>query len=238
MYARERHLTVYLTDACRLPGWDAAAVYDGMAEILKYSGIASTEIIQCAARIINGGKVVAFPTDTVYGLGADPFNLAAVSEVFRVKGRSFNRPLPLLVNSLDHALELTHDPPRLFFDLARKYWPGPLTIIVPASSRIPLKVTSNTGNVGLRWPHAEVALALIRAAGCPLTGTSANLTDLPACRTAAEVNSQLGDALDMILDGGASGGETASTVVDLTGSRPRVVRHGKITEEELKEFFD
>lgn len=209
-----------------------------MAEIIKFDRDASSEVVERAARWIAEGKVVAFPTDTVYGLGADPFNLAAVSEVFRVKGRSFNRPLPLLVNSLDQALELTHDPPRLFFELAGKYWPGPLTIVVPASSRIPLKVTGNTGNVGLRWPRADVALSLIHAAGCPLTGTSANLTDHPACRTAEEVNSQLGAALDMILDGGPSGGETGSTVVDLTGPRLRIVRHGKITEEELKEFAD
>ncbi|MGH9350779.1 MAG: L-threonylcarbamoyladenylate synthase, partial [Terriglobia bacterium] len=125
-----------------------------MAEILKVDGASLSHTLECATRLIVSGKVVAFPTDTVYGLGADPFNLAAVSEVYRVKGRSFNRPLPLLVSSLDQATELTSDPPRLFFELAARYWPGPLTLVVPGSRLIPLKVTGNTGNVGLRWPRA------------------------------------------------------------------------------------
>lgn len=209
-----------------------------MAEILKAEGASLSEALECATKLIASGKVVAFPTDTVYGLGADPFNLAAVSEVFRVKGRSFNRPLPLLVNSFDQAIELTNDPPRLFFDLACRYWPGPLTLVVPGSRRIPLKVTGNTGNVGLRWPQAEIARSLIEAAACPLTGTSANLTDHPACMTAEEVNDQIGSSLELILDGGSTHSNTASTVVDLTGPRPRIVRHGQISEEELKEFLD
>lgn len=181
--------------------------------------------------------MVAFPTDTVYGLGADPFNLAAVTEIFRVKGRSFNRPLPLLVNSLDQAIELTNNPPRLFFDLAKQYWPGPLTLVVPASHLIPLKVTGNTGNVGLRWPRAPLAVSLITAAARPLAGTSANLSDHAACKTAQEVDRQIGKHLPLILDGGATEDDVPSTVVDLTTERPRVLRHGVVTEEELKELL-
>lgn len=209
-----------------------------MAEILKIDGATLPDALECAARLIESGKLVAFPTDTVYGLGADPFNLSAVSEVFRVKGRSFNRPLPLLVNSLDLAIELTSDPPRLFFELAEKYWPGPLTMVVPASRLVPLKVTGNTGNVGLRWPRAEFVISLITASARPLTGTSANLTDRPTCKTAAEVNDQIGESLPLILDGGPTGDHASSTVVDLSGLRPRILRYGPITEEELKEFLD
>lgn len=208
-----------------------------MAEILKVDGESLHQTLECAARLIAAGKIVAFPTDTVYGLGADPFNLAAVTEVYRVKGRSFNRPLPLLVKSLDQAMELTADPPRVFFDLAAKYWPGPLTLVVPASRLIPLKVTANTGNVGLRWPHAELAVALIRAAGRPLTGTSANLSDRGVCKTAAEVADQIGQNLPLILDGGPAGNEVASTVVDLTRPRPQIVRHGPVSEDDLKEYL-
>jgi L-threonylcarbamoyladenylate synthase len=180
---------------------------------------------------------VAFPTDTVYGLGADPFNLAAVAEVFRLKGRAFTRPLPLLVNSLDQAIDLASGPPAVFFDLAKKYWPGPLTLVVPASQSLPLKLTSNTGHVGLRWPRSPLALALITAAGRPLTGTSANRSDHGECRTAGEVNEQIGGALPLILDGGPTGDQPTSTVVDLTRSRPRIIRHGPVLEEELKEFL-
>lgn len=209
-----------------------------MAEILKVEPARLEFVLEYAIRLILAGKVVAFPTDTFYGLGADPFNLAAVSEVFRIKRRTADRPLPLLVASLDQAADLTNDPPRLFFRLAEKFWPGPLTLIVPASSRIPLKVTANTGKVGLRWPKAPFAVALVAAADRPLTGTSANLSERPACSTAAEVNKQIGDTLPLILDGGPTEGELASTVIELVGDRPRILRPGGISEDQLKEFLD
>ena len=137
----------------------AAHTVKQMAELIKVDQARLGFLLEYAVRIIISGKVVAFPTDTFYGLGADPFNLAAVSEVFRIKRRTADRPLPLLVASIDQAADLTHDPPQLFFTLAKKFWPGPLTLVVPASRQIPLKVTANTGNVGLRWPQALLATA-------------------------------------------------------------------------------
>src|ERR1700693_1486964 len=122
-----------------------------MSEVLKVDGQRLEFVLEYSIRLILAGKVVAFPTDTFYGLGADPFNLAAVSEIFRIKRRSYDRPLPLLVSSLGQAADMTADPPALFFRLAEEFWPGPLTIIVPASRQIPLKVSGNTGRVGLRW---------------------------------------------------------------------------------------
>jgi L-threonylcarbamoyladenylate synthase len=187
--------------------------------------------------MILAGKVIAFPTDTFYGLGADPFNLSAVREIFRIKRRTSERPLPLLVASLDQAADLANDPPALFFELAKRYWPGPLTIVVPASRQIPLKVTANTRKVGLRWPKAPLAVGLIASAGCPLTGTSANLSDCPACTSAEEVEGQLSEDLPLILDGGVTAGKLASTVIDLTGGRGRILRAGAIPESELKEFL-
>lgn len=109
-------------------------------------------VLEYATRMILGGKVIAFPTDTIYGLGADPFNLAAVTEIFRIKRRTAERALPLLVASLDQGADLANNPPAAFFDLAKKFWPGPLTLVVSASRQIPLKVTANTRKVGLRWP--------------------------------------------------------------------------------------
>lgn len=208
-----------------------------MAEVLKVDDSRLEFVLEYTTRLILSGKVVAFPTDTFYGLGADPFNLAAVSEIFRIKRRAAERPLPLLVASLDQAADLTNDPPALFFRLAERFWPGPLTLVVPASRQIPLKVTANTGKVGLRWPRAPLAVALIAAAGRPLTGTSANLAERPACSTAEEVEKQIGDTLSLILDGGPTQGELASTVVDLVGEHPRILRPGGIPESELKEFF-
>jgi L-threonylcarbamoyladenylate synthase len=208
-----------------------------MAELIKVDETRLEFLLEYAVRTIIAGKVVAFPTDTFYGLGADPFNLAAVSEVFRIKRRTADRPLPLLVASLDQAADLAHDPPLLFFTLAARFWPGPLTLVVHASRQIPLKVTANTGKVGLRWPNAPLATALIEACARPLTGTSANLSDLSSCSTAEEVDRQMGDVLPLILDGGPTEGHLASTVVDLTGERVRIVRPGGIAESELKEFL-
>jgi L-threonylcarbamoyladenylate synthase len=208
-----------------------------MAEVLDVRSADWTCALGRAVRLIDEGKVLAFPTDTVYGLGADPFNLAAVVEVYRIKGRAFNHPLPLLVDSLDQAIDLTSHAPALFFSLARKYWPGPLTLVVPAAQRLPLKVTGNTGNVGLRWPRAPLVESLIAAAARPLTGTSANRSGHAACVTAEEVNAQIGTHLPLILDGGPSEHNASSTVVDLTADRPRILRNGPISEDDLKEFF-
>lgn len=208
-----------------------------MAEILKVEKDRLKFVLEYSVRLILAGKVVAFPTDTFYGLGADPFNLAAVSEIFRIKRRAAERPLPLLVASLDQAADLTNNPPRLFFQLAEKFWPGPLTLVVPASRLIPLKITANTGKVGLRWPRAPLAVALIAAAARPITGTSANLSERLACSTAAEVDQQIGDTLPLILDGGPTPGEFASTVVEVVGERIRVLRPGPIPEDDLKEYL-
>lgn len=212
-----------------------------MAEILKVDTTDTARmefVLEYATRLITTGKVVAFPTDTFYGLGADPLNLAAVNEIFRVKRRTADRPLPLLVASLDQAADLAQDPPRLFFRLAEKFWPGPLTIVVAASRLIPLKVTANTGKVGLRWPRAPLAVAIIAAAARPITGTSANLAKNPPCSTAEGVDEQLGPDLPLILDGGPTQGLVASTVVDLVGERVRILRPGGIPESALKEFID
>ncbi len=208
-----------------------------MSEILKVDKMRMEFVLEYSARLIISGKVVAFPTDTFYCLSADPFNLAAVSEVFRLKGRTSDRPLPLLVASIDQAAEMTRDPPALFFTLAEKFWPGALTLVLKASRLIPLKVTGNTGKVGLRWPKAPLAVALIAAAARPLTGTSANLTEQPPCTTATEVQSQLGRNLPLILDGGPARGDLASTVVELDGERGRILRHGPVTDSELEEFI-
>ena len=208
-----------------------------MAEILKIESSSLEYALQYSVGLILRGRVVAFPTDTFYGLGADPFNLAAVNEIFRIKRRDADRPIPLLVDSIEQAADLANHPPELFFKLAQKFWPGALTLVVPASHQIPLKVTANTGKVGLRWPSASFVVALIAAAGRPLTGTSANLSDMEACSTADEVDCQIGDVLPLILDGGLTRGVLASTVVEITGETGRIIRPGLIPESELKEYL-
>jgi len=196
-------------------------------------------LVTYAAEKIRSGTVVGMPTDTFYGLAADPFNLHAVDRIYDIKSRSRHKPLSLLTESVDQAAELAWPVPDAFYLLARRFWPGPLTIIVKADPKVPLKVTANTGNVALRVPAAEVALAIIRATGLPITATSANLHGEAECTTAQAVRDQLGDCLPIIVDGGQSPRDIASTIVDLTSDDGhwRLLRQGAIAYDEIAELL-
>lgn len=206
------------------------------AEILRVSAQSpAVDALQYAAEKLRHGEVVAIPTDTVYGLAADPFNLSAVEQIFRVKGRPEERALPILVNSLDQAMLLAREVPRNFLRLAERFWPGALTLVVDASHRLPLKVTANTGRIAVRWPHSEVVARLIEEVDGPLTGTSANLSGSAACTSAQQVFDQLGDRLGLILDAGETKSATPSTIVELYGDEWKVLREGAISTREIEE---
>lgn len=204
------------------------------AELLKiHARSPEAETLRYAARFLERGCVVGIPTDTVYGLAADPFNLAAVDEIFRVKGRHEQLGLPLLVNSVEQAEMLTRSVPQNFLRLAKAFWPGALTLIVGASHRVPLKVTANTGRIAVRWPRSAVVEGLIAEFGGPLTGTSANISGHPACANADDVFLQLGERLPLVLDAGETGGALPSTIVELHGDEWRIVRVGGISATEI-----
>lgn len=210
------------------------------AEIIKINpGQPEAKLVAYVAERIRAGQVAGMPTDTFYGLAADPLNLRAVDRIYEVKSRSKHKPLSLLVESVDQAEELARPQSEVFYLLARKFWPGPLTMIVKADSRLPLKVTANTGNVALRVPAAEIPLAVIRAAGVPVTATSANISGAKECTTAKAVQEQLGDRIPIIVDGGESPRSVASTIVDLTDATGRwhVQREGAISRQELVELL-
>jgi L-threonylcarbamoyladenylate synthase len=210
------------------------------AEIVKISSEKpETSLIRYAADQIRAGEVLGMPTDTFYGLAADPFNLRAVDRVYEIKTRSRHKPLSLLIESVDQAEELALALPEEFDQLARRFWPGPLTVIIRAGSRLPLKVTANTGNVALRIPQSKIALAVVQAAGIPITATSANLSGAAECTTAEAVRDQLQDRIAIIVDGGTSPREVASTIVDLTDSeaRWRILREGAIPATDISQFF-
>ncbi|HEV2386007.1 MAG TPA: L-threonylcarbamoyladenylate synthase [Candidatus Acidoferrales bacterium] len=203
-------------------------------EILKISrDQPEPHVLIYAAGFIARGDVVAIPTDTLYGLAADPFNLAAVEKIFRIKGRAETKALPILLNSPDQVRILAREVPDVFFRLAKAFWPGALTLIVDASDRLPLKVTGNTGRIALRWPKCPAACELIARVGSPVTGTSANLSGFPPCSSAAQVAKQLGHLLSLLLDGGDTGAALPSTIVDVQMDEWRVVREGGIAEAEL-----
>ena len=211
------------------------------AEIVKInSDNPESSLVTYVAERIRSGHVLGMPTDTFYGLAADPFNLGAVELIYKVKSRSKHKPLSLLIDSVDQAEQLGEVEASDHFEtLARKYWPGPLTIIVKAASRLPLKVTANTGNVALRVPDASIPMAVLHAARVPITATSANLSGASECTTAECVRNQLGDRIPVIVDGGPSPRSVASTIVDLTdgGASWRVLREGAIPTQELTELL-
>ena len=196
-------------------------------------------LISYVAERIRAGQVAGMPTDTFYGLAADPLNLRAVDTIYEVKTRSRHKPLSLLIESVDQAEDLARPHTEIFYLLARKFWPGPLTLIVKAESRLPLKVTANTGNVALRVPAAEIPLAVIRAAGVPITATSANISGAKECTTAKGVQQQLGDRIPIIVDGGVSPRSVASTIVELTDPEGRwtIQREGAISRQELTDLL-
>jgi L-threonylcarbamoyladenylate synthase len=209
-------------------------------EILKInSQNPEPSLIRYAADQIRAGEVLGMPTDTFYGLAADPFNLRAVDRVYEIKSRSRHKPLSLLIGSVEQAEDLAKPLPDEFRALTKKFWPGPLTVIVKAASRLPLKVTANTGNVALRVPNAKIPLAVVQAAGIPITATSANLSGETECTTATAVRDQLGMRIPIIVDGGTSPRDVASTIVDLTDedARWKILREGAISSQEISEFF-
>ncbi len=192
----------------------------------------SPEALDRAAAAIRCGAVVAIPTDALYSLVADPFSLNAVGKVFRAKGREPHRSLPLLVSDLMMAQDLASEMPARFHVLARHFWPGPLTIIVPASANVPLRVTGNTGRLALRQSRSVVAAGLLERLGHPLIATSANISGMPTCRSGIEVFGQMDGRLDLVLDGGLCVGP-GPTTIDVTEAVWKVIREGAIHEKDI-----
>ncbi|HAX43237.1 MAG: L-threonylcarbamoyladenylate synthase [Bryobacteraceae bacterium] len=197
----------------------------------------SVEAVERAAIAIRRGDVLAIPTDSLYTLVADPFNLHAVGRVFAAKGREQHRSLPLLVSDFLMAEELVTELPARFYLLARHFWPGPLSIIVPASAKIPLKVTGNTGRLALRQSRSRVAQALIDWLGQPLIATSANVSGQPTCSSGIEVFGTMDGRVDLVLDGGHCVGH-GSTTVDITEPYWRIIKSGTVTEREIAECLE
>jgi L-threonylcarbamoyladenylate synthase len=186
--------------------------------------------------LLRSGGIIAFPTDTAYGLGADPFNSAAVERIFNVKGRPDTKPVLLIVSSMSMVEAIT-EPIEGFYELATHFWPGPLTIVLPAAKCVLLKVTAGTQSVGVRWPAAEFATTLVTHLGTPITATSANRSGLPSTVTADEVRAQLDESVDALIDGGELPSRGGSTMIDLTAGDPVLLREGPISFASLQEFF-
>ena len=180
------------------------------------------------ARVIAEGGVIAFRTDTFYGLGADPFNASAVAKVRALKGRGENKPILLLLADTSMVDRFIAHRSAEFDEVAKKFWPGPLTIVGRAVAELPLEITAGTGTVGVRVPADVDVRALVHECGGALTATSANPAGREPARSAAQVRHYFSDKIDLVIDGGEVTATEASTVVDATASPVKIVRAGAI----------
>lgn len=193
----------------------------------------SPELIHRAAQVITGGGLVAVPTETVYGLGANALDPAGVRRIFAAKGRPGDNPLIVHLSDADDLTRVAREVTALASELAQRWWPGPLTIVLDAAETIPVETTAGLSTVAVRVPAHPVARALISAAGVPIAAPSANRSGRPSPTTAQHVIEDLGDAVDLVLDGGPCEVGVESTVVDARGLVPIVLRDGAVTREDL-----
>lgn len=190
--------------------------------------------IDRAIEILKSGGIVAYPTDTVYGVGADAFNIEAVGKIFEVKKRPRGMPLPVLIADAAQVAMVASSVSECAQLLMRHFWPGGLTLVLPRLSSLPGVVTADGDTVAVRVPNHIVPLTIIRRLGKPIIGTSANVSNKPSPMTAEEVAQQLGDKVDLIIDMGRCPGGIESTVVDVTGGVPVILRRGIVPEDEIK----
>lgn len=197
----------------------------------------NSSLIAEAARILREGELVAFPTETVYGLAAHALNEEAVAKIYAVKKRSRNKPLAVCVTGWKAAESLVEGSITSAKDMMKRFWPGPLTLVMKGKSIIPDIVTAGTRTIALRCPSNPIAIALLKETKVPLVVTSANISGAASATTAQQVAGDLGDNVDLILDGGPTQLKVESTVLDLTVTPPALLREGAISRKELSQFF-
>jgi L-threonylcarbamoyladenylate synthase len=195
------------------------------------------DAIQEAGKWIRNGGIVAVPTDTLYGLAADPFSAAAVARLFAAKGRAAARAVPLIAADGAQASEYLGRLTPTGQTLADKFWPGPLTLLIAAPRALATDVTGGTGKVGIRVPADAVARAICAEAGRPITATSANVSGEPATADPDQVERTLGDRIDLLIDAGTARGGAASTIVDVTSTAPVLVRAGALSWDEIQAWL-
>ncbi len=190
--------------------------------------------IQQAIETLRRGGIVAYPTDTVYGLGASALDDGAVAKVYEAKGRPRHLALPLLLSSVSQIAVVATDVPEIAWRLAERFLPGGLTLILHKAPTVSSIITGGSDRIALRVPNHPVPIAIIEGLGAPVTGTSANLSGCRSSVTPQEVHRQLGDRVDLIIDGGRCPGGIDSTVVDLTEEAPKMLRQGAVRREEIE----
>ena len=187
-----------------------------------------------AADVIKSGGVVAIPTESFYGLAVNPTDIKAIHRLFEVKKRRGDQPILILIPSVEHLDQCVIHVPEIARQLMNDFWPGGLTLIFEAKPNLPQELTAGTGKIGVRLSSHPVPTALAQAVGGPITGTSANISGQPACSSAKEVLQNLGEVVDLILDGGETAGGKGSTVLDVSVDPPVLVREGMVGREQIR----
>ena len=209
----------------------------GMLRLVVDPNAVRPDDLESAVRALRSGGVVAFPTETFYGLAADPRSRQAVKKIFSVKQRRFDQSLPLIAASLEQVVDSVGSMTPLATRLASRAWPGPLTLIIPASPLLCEDVHRSTGSVAVRVPGESLARLFARSAGHAITSTSANVSGEPPASAPDEVAAVFGDLIDVLIDAGRTAGGLPSTIVDATGEEPVLVRAGAIAWERVLEFL-
>ena len=210
-----------------------------MPEILKISDKNSEEaILTRAAEIVFQGGIIAYPTETFYGLGADATNEKAIQNIFSVKGRDFKNPISLIIGHKDDIYPLVQNVPEVAQKLMALFWPGALTIVFSASDNVSPMLTAGSGKIGLRVSSHPGAQGIVKKLKRPLTATSANLSGAPECVSASDVALQIGDIIDAMLDLGNTAGTKGSTIIDVTTTPPVILREGAISRKNIGKYTE
>jgi L-threonylcarbamoyladenylate synthase len=204
------------------------------AEIIKIDPAHPEHAFSRCKDVISRGGVIAYPTDTFYGLGTDPKNPVAVKRLYEIKGRKADQPILLLIKKAEDVKEWAAEINPASENFMKKFWPGPLTLVFKAGADVLRELTAGTGTIGLRVPGNELTRSLLDFLGIALTGTSANVSGRPNPQTAEEAAASVGDKVDLILDGGKTAGGKPSTVVDVSTDRPRVLREGAFPLQDIR----
>lgn len=208
-----------------------------MPEVLKIGhDLSEEDILTRAVEILIAGGVIAYPTETFYGLGADATNEKAIQKIFDVKGRDFKNPVSLIIGRETDIDVLVKEAPDCAGKLMAAFWPGALTIVFSASDKVSPLLTAQTGKIGLRVSSQPLALKLVQKIKRPLTATSANPSGMPECSRVSDVVKQIGNRIDAVLDWGETTGGKTSTVVDVTCSPPAILREGMISRETIEKY--
>ncbi len=208
-----------------------------MTQVFKITRQDTEKIITNAAEIVLQGGVIAYPTETFYGLGADATNEEALRKIFEIKGRDFNNPISVIIGERNDAYSLISGSNSVAEKLMDIFWPGALTIIFRAAEKISPLLTAETGKIGIRLSSHEIARRVAQELGRPLTATSANISGKPECVTANDVLVQVGDKIDAVIDAGKTAGKSASTIIDTTCVPPIILREGVISKKTIEEII-